>query len=133
MSTYEGMGLCDKDEYRAAFETRLQYHQLMKGELYVATFDIKEHEKAYRIVGRVGILASNWGGVGKLEFQLLDDHLHTLTKLHPSATMRDGALNMDVGITYPDANKGSMRMYDGYLGHYEDDQSEAWMKELTGV
>jgi hypothetical protein len=136
MATYEGMGLCDKDEYQAAFDARLLYHQLRKGELYVALFDIEAHEKAYRIVGRVGLLASDWGGIGKLEFQLLNDHLQPLKDIRPSATMRDGRLNMDLGITYPDPDRGSMAMHDAYLAQHEDHTYDLLLEAMaksTGV
>jgi hypothetical protein len=68
MATYEGMGLCERAEYDRAFESRLQFHQLITGELYVARFMLENHPKACQMLGRVGILASSGVVVGRVEF-----------------------------------------------------------------
>ena len=136
MATYEGMGLCEPAEYQRAFESRVQFHQLKSGELYVARFEIEDFPKAYRILGRVGILAGNLGGVGNLEFQLLDDQDKPLS-IPPHSTMRDGILNIDRGVVYKDPTRGNLTMLDACLGEYSQGLDfDKWleeMNELTGA
>jgi len=136
MATYEGMGLCEPAEYQRAFEQRVQYHQLKSGELYVARFEIEDFPKAYRILGRVGILAGTYGGVGNLEFQLLNDQDQPLA-IPPRSTMRDGILDIDRGVVYKDPQRGELTMRDACLDNYsrglDFDSWVAEMNELTGV
>jgi hypothetical protein len=130
------MGLCEPAEYQRAFEQRVQFHQLKSGELYVARFEIEDFPKAYRILGRVGILAGTFGGVGNLEFQLLDDQDRPL-EIPPRSTMRDGILNIDRGVAYSDPNRGALTMRDACLDAYSHgldfDSWVAEMKELSGA
>ena len=121
MATYEGMGLCEPHEYRAAFASRLTHDQLTRGELYVARFAIEGLPKAYRVLGRMGVVSALNGVCARVEFQLLNDDLRPLA-IPPAGLMTHGAWNPLSGLAY-DEKPGVLPqrdMRDGYLGRYDD-------------
>jgi hypothetical protein len=120
MATYEGMGLCEPREYHAAFESRLTHDQLTRGELYVARFKIEGLKVGYRVLGRVGLMATASGEPTRLEFQMLNDDLRHLD-IPPEGEMSDGLWNSKDGVVYqvrPGAKYYDMR--DGCFANYED-------------
>lgn len=120
MATFEGMGLCAKSEYRTAFENRLQIDQLTRGELYVARFELEHYERAFRVLGRVGVTASLDGDASMLVLQLVNDKLEPIDAPY-SGKIIDGVWNPFELIDYvsPKANL-KKRIRDGCFRDYDD-------------
>lgn len=75
-ASYEGMGLCGQDEYRRAYDNRLEIGALKQNELYVARFKVESLNMAYRIIGKMGRIALL--SPLDMEFQLLNDDLRPI-------------------------------------------------------
>lgn len=130
MATYEGWGLCDKKEYHAAFGDRLQYDQLSRDELYVARFDIENHEKAFRLLGRVGMIQASRSAKNILRFQILDNDLQPVD-LPTLGTMTDGLWNpKDVMVYTPPDNAPYHRVLNGCFGEYDEGEGRGLHAEF---
>lgn len=121
MATFEGMGFCDKQEYQRAFETRLRHADLTRDDLYVARFELEHTDRAYRILGRVALVANSVSSptLARLDVTLLDDMLRPLLVAPSAGFMEDGVWNplMDMHICCVDGSKAGL--INGCFGDYE--------------
>ena len=121
MATYEGMGLCESKEYHDAFQSRLQQNQIARGEVYVARFRLDDPQKAYRVMGRIGMKSAEFDDFSELVFQLLDDDMQPL-RAPASGFMNNGIWNSYEPLVLRRGREGAVvsNMRDGCFSEYEE-------------
>lgn len=121
MATFEGMGFCDKQEYQSAFATRLQYADLTRDDLYVARFELARSDRAYRIMGRVGLVAASVASkdMARVDIGFVDNMLEPMLPAPVPGFMSDGVWKPIADFYVHEDKNATFQVLNACLGSYE--------------